>query len=151
MNVYGLNVAVLTTDVPFSVISLTWYALPASKSGDTKVIVADALFSIDGSGVEIVAATPLINALLIVAGVLPELVTKTSKVSSVASTNAMFVIDTCSALPMNPMVIPPIHAATTTLTATVTAIKMIDAITGLRAFEFFLNFLYVFILVLTFL
>jgi hypothetical protein len=58
----------------------------------------------------------------------------------------MFVIDTCSALPMNPIVIPPIHAATTTLTATVTAIKMIEAITGLRPFEFFFIFLmYVFI------
>ncbi len=47
---------------------------------------------------------------------------------------------------MSPMDIPPIHAATTTLTATVTAIKMIDATTGLNAFEFFFIFLrYVFI------
>jgi hypothetical protein len=53
----------------------------------------------------------------------------------------MFAIDACSAFPMSPMVIPPIHAATTTLTATVTAIKMIDATTGLRPFEFFLNLL----------
>jgi len=98
----------------------------------------------------VVASTPLMNALLTVAGVLPELVTMTCKVSGVPVTNAMFVIDTCSAFPMNPMVIPPIHAATTTLTATVTAIKMIEAITGLRPFEFFLNFLYVFILFLTF-
>ena len=42
---------------------------------------------------------------------------------------------------MNPMVSAPIHAATTTLTATVTAMSMIVAITGLRAFAFFLNFL----------
>jgi hypothetical protein len=94
----------------------------------------------------VVASTPLMNALLTVAGVLPELVTMTCKVSVVPDTNAMFVIDTCSALPMNPIVIPPIQAATTTLTATVTAMRMIEAITGLRPFEFFLIFLmYVFI------
>jgi hypothetical protein len=50
------------------------------------------------------------------------------------------VIDACSAFPMNPMVKAPIHAATTTLTATVTAMSMIVAITGLSAFAFFLNF-----------
>ena len=96
----------------------------------------------------VVASTPLMNALLTVAGVLPELVTMTCKVSVVPGTNAMFVIDTCSALPMNPIVIPPIHAATTTLTATVTAMRMIEAITGLRPFEFFFIFLmYVFIFI----
>jgi hypothetical protein len=42
---------------------------------------------------------------------------------------------------MNPIVNAPIHAATTTLTATVTAMSMIVAITGLSAFAFFLNFL----------
>jgi hypothetical protein len=56
------------------------------------------------------------------------------------------------AFPISPMVIPPIHAATTTLTATVTAMSMIDATTGLRAFEFFLIFLmYVFIFFFPFL
>ena len=49
----------------------------------------------------------------------------------------MFVICTCSALPIKPVVIPPIQAATTTLTATVTAMRIIDATTGLRAFAFF--------------
>jgi hypothetical protein len=52
---------------------------------------------------------------------------------------------------MNPMDNPPIHAATAMLTATVTAMSMIDATTGLRAFEFFLIFLmYVFIFLLPF-
>ena len=47
--------------------------------------------------------------------------------------------------PMNPTVSAPIHAATAMLTATVTAMSMIDATTGLRAFAFFLIFLSVFI------
>jgi len=47
--------------------------------------------------------------------------------------------------PMNPTVKAPIHAATAMLTATVTAMSMIDATTGLRAFAFFLIFLNVFI------
>ena len=47
--------------------------------------------------------------------------------------------------PMNPTVKAPIHAATAMLTATVTAMSMIDATTGLRAFAFFLIFLKVFI------
>ena len=55
--------------------------------------------------------------------------------------NTTFVIFACSEFPMNPIVNAPIHAATTTLTATVTAISMIVAITGLNAFALFLNFL----------
>ena len=47
--------------------------------------------------------------------------------------------------PMNPTVKAPIHAATAILTATVTAMSMIDATTGLKAFAFFLIFLKVFI------
>lgn len=152
---YGLYVAVLTTDVPFCVISLTWYAVPALRvpvGPKFKVIVADELFAIGPAGLTailVVASAPLMKALLMVAGVLPELVTMTCNVSCPPVgpvTNAMLVTETCSALPMNPIVIPPIHAATTTLTATVTAMRMIEAMTGLRAFEFFLIFLrYVFI------
>ena len=37
------------------------------------------------------------------------------------------------------MVIAPIHDATTTATATVTAIRMIDAITGLKALLLLIN------------
>jgi hypothetical protein len=55
--------------------------------------------------------------------------------------NTTFVTFACSEFPMNPMVNAPIHAATTTLTATVTAMSMIVAITGLSAFALFLNFL----------
>ena len=44
-----------------------------------------------------------------------------------------------------PMTSAPIHAATAMLTATVTAIRMIDATTGLSALVFFFIFLIVFI------
>ena len=54
--------------------------------------------------------------------------------------NWTLVIFSCSVC-MNPMDNPPIHAATAMLTATVTAMSMIDATTGLSAFAFFLNFL----------
>ncbi len=54
--------------------------------------------------------------------------------------NCTFVIVT-DVDPMKPTVIPPIQAATATLTATVTAIKIIDATTGLKARAFFHNFL----------
>jgi hypothetical protein len=47
-------------------------------------------------------------------------------------------------VPMNPMVMPPIHAATATLTATVTAMSIIEATTGLSAFLFFLIVLWIF-------
>jgi hypothetical protein len=40
---------------------------------------------------------------------------------------------------MNPTVKAPIHAATAMLTATVTAMSMIDATTGLKAFLYRLN------------
>ena len=53
---------------------------------------------------------------------------------------------TCSAFPMRPTDIPPIHAATTTLTATVTAMRIIEATTGLSAFAFFFIVLNDFIL-----
>jgi len=43
----------------------------------------------------------------------------------------------CSAPPMNMNDRAPIHAATAMLTATVTAMSMIDATTGLRAFLLF--------------
>jgi hypothetical protein len=46
---------------------------------------------------------------------------------------------------MNPTVSAPIHAATAMLTATVTAMSMIEATTGLSAFAFFPIFLSVFI------
>jgi hypothetical protein len=47
--------------------------------------------------------------------------------------------------PMNPIVRAPIHAATAMLTATVTAISMIDATTGLRAFLHFNIFIFLYI------
>ena len=53
--------------------------------------------------------------------------------------NATLVILTSSA-PMNPIVNAPIHAATAMLTATVTAMSMIEATTGLSALLLFLWF-----------
>ena len=44
--------------------------------------------------------------------------------------------------PMNPIVRAPIHAATAMLTATVTAMSMMDATTGLRAFLLFSIFIF---------
>jgi hypothetical protein len=48
-------------------------------------------------------------------------------------------------VPMNPTVRAPIHAATAMLTATVTAMSMMDATTGLRAFLFFNIFIFPYI------
>mgnify|MGYP007056089562 CR=1 FL=1 len=45
-----------------------------------------------------------------------------------------------SSVAMNPIVSAPIHAATAMLTATVTAMSMIDATTGLSAFLLRLKF-----------
>jgi hypothetical protein len=122
--------------------------VPALKvgalAGRLKVIGADADFEAEGADGVIVTDTPLIYACVMFTVVLPEFCNSTTIVSGlglVPGINAMFAIDDCSAFPINPMVIPPIHAATTTLTATVTAMSMIDATTGLRAFAFFLNFL----------
>src|SRR3990170_4420032 len=63
---------------------------------------------------------------------------------SVLVLNVMLVILN-SSVPMNPIVSAPIHAATAMLTATVTAMSMIEATTGLSALAFFLIFLSVFI------
>jgi hypothetical protein len=53
--------------------------------------------------------------------------------------NWAFVMDSCSVC-INPTLSAPIHAATAMLTATVTAMSMIDATTGLSAFLLFLKF-----------
>ena len=74
----------------------------------------------------------------------PVLLTVSVAVSAGEVLNATLVI-VIEDDPMNPTVKAPIHAATAMLTATVTAMSMIDATTGLRAFAFFLIFLNVFI------
>jgi len=51
----------------------------------------------------------------------------------------------CSPLPMNENDSAPIHAATAMLTATVTAMRMIEATTGLRAFLLFNIFIFCFV------
>ncbi len=62
-----------------------------------KVIVADELFAIAPAGSTLISpvatATPLMNALLMVAGVLPELVTMTCKVSELYQSDECYVCD----------------------------------------------------------
>jgi len=92
--------------------------------------------------------TPIVEAILftfamdIVTDFVPVFFTdKVTPSVPVNATSFMLIEDD----PMNPTVKAPIHAATAMLTATVTAMSMIDATTGLRAFAFFLIFLKVFI------
>ena len=88
-----------------------------------------------------VIATLFTQTSLIVAAFVPVLEALRTILPFVASptVNVMLVILT-SSVPMNPTVRAPIHAATAMLTATVTAMSMIDATTGLRAFLLFLKF-----------
>jgi len=92
--------------------------------GMVKTMFPEEIFAIVAVPLESVADAPLMYTLFeIVIGLLPEFWTRTVNVSTAPpGVNWTFVIEACSALPMSPMVIPPIHAATTTLTATVTAI-----------------------------
>ncbi len=81
----------------------------------------------------------------IVTDAVPVFLIKTDTVSAVES-RLSCPKETCSVC-MNPVLSEPIHTATAMLTATVTAMSMIDATTGLRAFAFFRIFLRVFIFV----
>ena len=81
------------------------------------------------------------QASLMVTGDVPVLLT----VKVIAVLVKVMLVILTSSVDMNPTVSAPIHAATAMLTATVTAMSMIDATTGLSAFAFFLNFLKVFI------
>src|SRR4030042_6419701 len=86
----------------------------------------------------------LIQASFMVTGEVPVLLTVTVIQLVPAEPKAMFVICICSVF-VNVNVSAPIHAATAMLTATVTAMSMIDATTGLRALTFFLIFIFPFI------
>jgi hypothetical protein len=91
-------------------------------------------------GVVVVCLTPFTQTSLIVIVVVP--VFWKVAVMSVA-VNSRFVNCPCSvAMKLNDSA--PIHAATAMLTATVTAMRMIDATTGLRAF-LLLVFIFLFI------
>src|SRR4030042_1011232 len=90
---------------------------------------------------KVVCFTLLIHASFIVTGEVPVLLTTTA-IQLVPK--IMFVICICSVF-VNVNVSAPIHAATAMLTATVTAMSMIDATTGLRALTFFLIFIFPFI------
>jgi hypothetical protein len=78
---------------------------------------------------------------VIVIVLVPVLLNVATMVPGVAAVNVRFVICPCSvAMKLN--VSAPIHAATAMLTATVTAMSMIEAITGLRAFLLRLIFIF---------
>ena len=79
----------------------------------------------------IVTTALLIVALLTV--MLDDPLFATVTVTVLVPLNTTFVIVACSVC-MKPVDKPPIHAATAMLTATVTAIRIIDATTGDRAF-----------------
>ena len=79
-----------------------------------------------------------VTVLVIIISVVP--VFKTATVIVVGAENVALVIDNCS-VSMNVNVIDPIHAATAMETATVTAMSMMAATTGLRAFLLFRSFL----------
>jgi hypothetical protein len=84
----------------------------------------------------------LIHASFTVTADVPVLLTVTAtQLLDPAGPKAMFVICICSVF-VNVNVSAPIHAATAMLTATVTAMSMIDATTGLRAVTFFLIFIF---------
>jgi hypothetical protein len=78
----------------------------------------------------------LTHASFIVTDDVPVLLAVTKIVVGETVSNAMLVIWICSVF-VNWKVSAPIHAATAMLTATVTAMRMIDATTGLRAFLLF--------------
>ena len=89
-----------------------------------------------------VCFTLLTQASLIVTEVVPVLFAVTTILLFVTS-KFMLVMLTCS-VAVKENVRAPIHAATAMLTATVTAMRMIDATTGLRAF-LLLVFIFLFI------
>ena len=82
----------------------------------------------------VIEAVPAVPVLLNVARIVP----------GVPVVNCRYVIFPCS-VPIKLNVSAPIHAATAMLTATVTAISMMDATTGLRAFLLLRVFIFVLI------
>ena len=94
-------------------------------------------------GFVVVGAALLTVTVFMVTGVVPVLFATNRIEPGVPAENVMLVIVTCS-VAVNWNVKAPIHAATAILTATVTAMRMIDATTGLRAF-LLLVFIFLFI------
>lgn len=137
--------AVYVMVLPFAVVSEKAYADPSVKicvPVPVKVTVSVSVCPFGTAKVP-VAVKPLFPSMVIAGFMFTVLapLLETVRTACVLSVNDTFVTFAFSAFPINPMVIPPIHAATTTLTATVTAMSMIDAITGLRAFALFFIFL----------
>ena len=75
---------------------------------------------------------------LMVTSLVPELVIASVMLLAVVSKVIWVIVS--SLVSMNPMVSDPIHAATAMETATVTAMSMMAATTGLRAFLLFRSF-----------
>ena len=117
------------------------YLLPASIPFPvlySTVRVAELPESI-ASGMSVsVTRLPLIFSIVTVASLVPELIRDMTVVLALG-VNTTFVT-VISVVSMNPMVSDPIHAATAMETATVTAMSMMAATTGLRAFLLFRSF-----------
>jgi len=102
-----------------------------------------ALMLLGRAGFVVVCFALLTHTSLIVTTLVPVLFAITSIEPGAPVWKLMLVMLTCS-VAVNWNVNAPIHAATAMLTATVTAISMIDATTGLRAF-LLLVFIFLFI------
>ena len=87
---------------------------------------------------QVLAVSQLTFIMVTVVSLVPELVIDTVMLLFVASNSIWVTVS--SVVSMNPMVSEPIHAATAMETATVTAMSMMAATTGLRAFLFFRSF-----------
>ena len=122
------------TNVPAGIVMVNVEAVPFVIAMLDVPVLSNPVM-VDGAA----TATPSTVAVCIVT--VPDPVFWTVKTAVWSSVIETLVMDACSELPMKPMVNAPIHAATTTLTATVTAMSMMVAITGLSALLLFLNFL----------
>ena len=106
-----------------------------------KVSLAPESIVVEVAAVQVLAVSPLTFIIVTVASLVPELVRSTAIRPIVALPAVKSTFVTVSSLvSMNPMVSEPIHAATAMETATVTAMSMMAATTGLRAFLLFRSF-----------
>ena len=109
---------------------------------NTYPLLAAMSFGSASDGLNVDCLLLFTHASFIVTGEVPVLFIVTAIHEVVAlGPKARFVMR-ISSVPMNVNVSAPIHAATAMLTATVTAMSMIEATTGLRAFTFFNIFMF---------
>ena len=136
--------------LPFVVNSSMLYALPSTNppvrvTSNVPVSPARTSAAVVADAVTLFPDT--VAVAVIITSVVPvfRMLTDIESVSIPATLeNVALVIDICS-VSMNVKVIDPIHAATAMDTATVTAMSMMAATTGLKAFLLFRNF-FIFVL-----